>query len=114
MGVWVQIIEVIVGLIMALAAIAQILDYAERRKERNGPPPGPEAEPPTTTEEEGIPPPPEPPVADSPYIGNRDSKVFHRAGCSSVGQMSAHNRRGFGTPQEATDLGFRPCGRCKP
>jgi len=60
--------------------------------------------------------PTDPPVSSGgcAYIGNKNSKVFHHASCSSVKQMSEGNRVCFGSREEAIAAGYRPCGRCKP
>ena len=48
------------------------------------------------------------------YIGNRNSKIFHYAGCSSAQRMSASNRVCFATREDAIRAGHRPCQRCNP
>ena len=49
------------------------------------------------------------------YILNKNTKVFHYPGCSSVKQMNESNKIYFnGTRQQAIDKGYRPCGRCNP
>ena len=48
------------------------------------------------------------------YIGNRNSKIFHYAGCSSANRMSAKNRVCFATREDAIRAGHRPCQRCNP
>ena len=54
---------------------------------------------------------PEPKVA---YIGNKNSKKFHELSCSSVDDMKEKNKKELYSRQEAIDLGYDPCGRCKP
>jgi hypothetical protein len=109
-----QRIPEIAALITALVGITQLIRYLRgpiqrilswliRLIDRN-----------RNTQEQGPTPPPEPPEPDGPYVGNRDSKVFHHHWCSSVRQMRDDNKRGFRTREEAMDLQFRPCGRCKP
>lgn len=49
-----------------------------------------------------------------PYIGNRSSKVFHYAWCSSVAQMNPANKVCFATKEEALAQGYRPCKNCRP
>lgn len=48
------------------------------------------------------------------YVGNSNSKKFHKSNCSSVEDMSAENSVGFKTRDEAIEKGYEPCGRCKP
>lgn len=49
------------------------------------------------------------------YILNEGSKKFHRPDCASVEDMKEENKRGFtGTREKAIELGYEPCGRCKP
>lgn len=51
---------------------------------------------------------------DCPYIGNKNSKVFHHAWCSSVAQMKPANKVCFATREEALAQGYRPCKNCRP
>lgn len=46
------------------------------------------------------------------YIGNRNSKVFHREDCS--GLPAQQNRVTFGSRADAVAAGYTPCGNCKP
>lgn len=46
------------------------------------------------------------------YIGNINSKVFHREDCS--GLPAEHNRVLFDSRDAAVAEGFTPCGRCDP
>lgn len=46
------------------------------------------------------------------YIGNKNSKVFHRLTCSSLPYPK--NRVYFDTRVEAIEAGYRPCKRCRP
>lgn len=48
------------------------------------------------------------------YIGNSNTMKFHRAGCSSVGQMSEANKVPFSSREEAINAGYEPCKRCNP
>ena len=48
------------------------------------------------------------------YIGNRNTRKFHRASCSSVSQMNEGNKVGFDSRSEAIEGGYSPCKRCKP
>ena len=51
---------------------------------------------------------------DSPYIGNSKTKKFHYASCSFVGKMNPDNRVAIYSVDEARQLGYVPCKRCKP
>lgn len=53
------------------------------------------------------------PAAD--YVLNTRSKKFHRPACQSVSDMKETNRQDFtGERAKVMDLGYTPCGRCKP
>lgn len=49
-----------------------------------------------------------------PYIGNVQSKVFHKADCESAEKMKEENKRAFSTRAEAFEAGFHPCSSCRP
>ena len=53
-------------------------------------------------------------AGNCPYIGNKNSKVFHHAWCSSVAQMNPANKVCFATREEAIAQGYRPCKNCRP
>ncbi|GAB4409892.1 MAG: hypothetical protein Kow00123_23400 [Anaerolineales bacterium] len=55
-----------------------------------------------------------PQTGNCPYIGNKNSKVFHHAWCSSVAQMNPANKVCFATREEALAQGYRPCKNCRP
>ena len=46
------------------------------------------------------------------YIGNINSKVFHRPDCS--GLPAERNQVEFANRTDAVNAGYTPCGRCKP
>ncbi len=48
------------------------------------------------------------------YIGNANSRKFHRSSCSSVRDMKDYNKVGFDSRSEAIDAGYVPCKRCHP
>lgn len=48
------------------------------------------------------------------YIGNKNTKKFHKAGCSSVASMNASNKVGFNNRADAISAGYEPCKRCNP
>ena len=52
---------------------------------------------------------------DATYVLNTGSMKFHRPNCPSVQDMAPKHRQMFyGTAQEAQDLGYKPCGWCRP
>ncbi len=51
-------------------------------------------------------------ITEEGYIGNRNSKVFHRPGCASL--PKEQNRVTFSSRTEAVEAGYTPCGSCKP
>lgn len=49
------------------------------------------------------------------YVLNRNTKKFHKPGCSSVKDMAAKNRVDSGSSrEEIIASGYVPCKRCKP
>lgn len=50
--------------------------------------------------------------AEKAYIGNLNSKKFHRPDCSSLPEEQ--NSIFFATREEAVSQGYEPCGRCHP
>lgn len=49
------------------------------------------------------------------YVLNTNSHKFHEPDCSSVGQMKDSNKKYFtGTREEVIEMGYDPCGNCKP
>lgn len=55
-----------------------------------------------------------PDLAVSPYIGNKNTKKFHKRNCSSIGQMKESNKVPFDTRDAAVNSGYVPCKRCNP
>ena len=51
-------------------------------------------------------------AAQETYIGNLNSKVFHREDCSNL--PAEQNRVLFSSREEAVNEGYSPCGNCKP
>lgn len=52
---------------------------------------------------------------DCDYVLNTGSLKFHRPDCTAVADMKEHNKKlFFGTREEAIELGYVPCGICKP
>ena len=49
------------------------------------------------------------------YILNTNSMKFHKAGCYHATKIKAENRDEFtGGRQQVIDMGYSPCGTCKP
>ena len=48
------------------------------------------------------------------YVGNKNTKKFHKADCSSVSSMKAQNKVYMNTRDEAISSGYEPCEKCKP
>jgi len=55
---------------------------------------------------------PTPPTTEPYYIGNKNTKIFHRPSCSYL--PAPENQVRFNTRQEAINAGYTPCGHCKP
>jgi len=53
-------------------------------------------------------------VSNPCYIGNRNSKVFHKPDCAALKKMKEANMRSFSTRAEAIEAGFRSCAQCRP
>lgn len=52
---------------------------------------------------------------NSTYVLNIHTGKFHLPDCPGVSSMKEENRRDFyGTREEAIDMGYEPCGTCKP
>lgn len=48
------------------------------------------------------------------YIGNSNTKKFHRLSCSSIKQMKDSNKVSLFSREEAIKKGYVPCKRCNP
>ena len=64
-----------------------------------------------TASQRSTPEPTEPAVPDF-YIGNKNSRIFHRPDCKSL--PAEKNQVRFETRDEAEAEGFTPCARCNP
>ena len=53
-------------------------------------------------------------ISSYAYIGNANSRKFHKSSCSSVRDMKDYNKVGFDSRSEAIDAGYEPCKRCHP
>lgn len=51
---------------------------------------------------------------ETQYIGNKKTREFHYLDCSSINDMKTSNKITLNNRQEAIDMGYSPCGRCKP
>ena len=51
-------------------------------------------------------------MPNTPIIGNRRSKVYHRPDCPGYGQVSSQNRVPFMSEQDAQTAGYRVAGNC--
>lgn len=55
------------------------------------------------------------PAGEETFVLNTHSHKFHLPDCPGVASMKEENRRSFsGTREEAMELGYLPCGTCKP
>ncbi len=52
--------------------------------------------------------------SETPYIGNRNTRKFHRFNCASVNDIKKSNKASIASREEAVDQGYDPCGRCDP
>ena len=52
--------------------------------------------------------------SEMPYIGNTNTKKFHRFNCASVNDIKEVNKASIASREEAIDKGYKPCGRCDP
>ncbi len=53
-------------------------------------------------------------AASNDCVSSKNSKIFHRADCSSASRISPDNRVTYESRQQAIDAGKRPCKRCNP
>jgi hypothetical protein len=53
-------------------------------------------------------------TATTTYVGNFNSKIFHKATCSYVNKMSSSNKIPMKTRTTAIKAGYVPCKVCKP
>ncbi|MFN8010944.1 MAG: Ada metal-binding domain-containing protein [Holophagaceae bacterium] len=54
------------------------------------------------------------PAAAGAFVGNKDSKVCHKADCKTAAKMKAANKVSFASAAEAQAQGFKACKVCKP
>ena len=55
-----------------------------------------------------------PAPAATGFVGNKDSKICHKADCKSVAKMKAANKVSFASAADAQAKGFKACKTCKP
>lgn len=55
-----------------------------------------------------------PPDNSTSYVGNNNTRKFHRAGCSSVNKMKDEHKVYFATREDAINGEYVPCKICKP
>ena len=48
------------------------------------------------------------------YVGNKNSRVFHKPSCSSIKKAKKENKIQFKDRSEAIAQGYSPCKRCNP
>lgn len=48
------------------------------------------------------------------FVGNKDSKTYHRADCKSAAKMKPANRVALASKAEAEKAGYKACKTCKP
>jgi hypothetical protein len=53
-------------------------------------------------------------ASDHPFIASKSSPVFHRLDCRWAQNITADNRVGYQSREEALQAGKRPCKSCKP
>jgi hypothetical protein len=51
--------------------------------------------------------------AASGFVGNKDSKIYHKAGCKTAAKMKAENKVPFASKAEAEKAGYKACKVCK-
>ena len=48
------------------------------------------------------------------YVGNKNSRVFHKPNCSSIKKTKDENKTYFKERSDAVNQGYSPCKRCNP
>lgn len=93
-----------------LFAFAATLVFAQ------APPPAKKPTPPPVKAEPAKPEAPKATITPSAggFVGNKDSKVLHKADCKSVGKMKDKNKVAFASKAEAEKAGYHACKECKP
>ena len=52
--------------------------------------------------------------AATAFVGNKDSKTFHKADCKTAAKMKEANKVAFASKAEAEKQGYKACKACKP
>ncbi len=55
-----------------------------------------------------------PPAIEIRYYGNRKTLKFHRPECDSVAHMGYSNKVPLERREDALEMGYKPCGWCRP
>jgi hypothetical protein len=55
-----------------------------------------------------------PAAATGAIVGNKNSKIYHRADCKAAAKIKDTNKTTFASAAEAAKAGFKPCKECKP
>ena len=53
-------------------------------------------------------------VSGGPFVGSRNSDVYHYPSCSSAKQIKSSNQVWFSSSADARAHGYRPCSKCRP
>ena len=69
---------------------------------------------PATAARERVRPTPKQPVLENNFVASKNSRVFHKPGCSSAKRILQENIVAYSSREEAINSGKRPCKRCKP
>lgn len=56
----------------------------------------------------------QPAPAATGFVGNKDSKIVHRADCKMAAKISAAHRVSFASAADAKAQGYKACKVCKP
>lgn len=54
------------------------------------------------------------PAKTAAFVGNSNSKKFHRPTCRWAGKISDVNEETFASREDAVNAGYVPCKTCKP
>ena len=55
-----------------------------------------------------------PAPAATGFVGNKDSKLCHKADCKAVAKMKDANKVSFASAADAQKAGYKACKMCKP
>lgn len=55
-----------------------------------------------------------PAPAATGFVGNKDSKLCHKADCKAAAKMKDANKVAFASAAEAQKAGYKACKMCKP